>query len=70
MFISRGAVLPWAGVTWAPRGRFPQAGAEEASVAPEAAASKEPKKEMTPRVDWAPLLRRTFGFDVFTCLVP
>lgn len=36
-------------------------------MAPEAAASKEPKKERTPRVDWAPLLKRTFGFDVFTC---
>ncbi len=45
----------------------PQAGAQEASVAPEAAASKEPKKERMPRVDQAPLLRRTFGFDVFTC---
>ena len=45
---------------------LPQAGAEEASVAPEAAASKEPKKERTPREDWATLLRRTFGFDVFT----
>jgi hypothetical protein len=45
----------------------PQAGAEEASVEPEAAGSKEPKKERTPRVDWAQLLRRTFGFDVFTC---
>jgi hypothetical protein len=41
----------------------PQAGGEEASVAPEAAASKEPKKERTPRVDWAQLLRRTFGFS-------
>jgi hypothetical protein len=40
--------------------------AEEASVAPEAAARKEPKKKRTPRVDWAQLLRRTFGFDVFT----
>ncbi len=46
---------------------LPQVGAEEASVAPDAAASKEPKKERTPRVDWAPLLRRTFGVDVYTC---
>lgn len=37
------------------------------SVAPEAAARKEPKKERTQRVDWAQLPRRTFGFDVFTC---
>ena len=37
-------------------------------VSPEqAAASKEPMKEKTPRVDWAELLRRTFAFDVFTC---
>ncbi len=35
---------------------------------PEAAASKEPKKKRTPRVDWAQLLRRTFSFDVFTCV--
>jgi hypothetical protein len=45
----------------------PQAGAQEASVAPEAAASKEPKKQRMPRVHQAPLLRRTFGLDVFTC---
>ncbi|QRN98130.1 hypothetical protein JRI60_03385 [Archangium violaceum] len=30
----------------------PQAAAEEASMAPEAAARKEPKKERTPRVDF------------------
>jgi hypothetical protein len=29
---------------------------------PEAAARREPKKERTPRVDWAELLRRTFDF--------
>jgi hypothetical protein len=34
-------------------------------VALEAAARKEPQKEKTPRVDWAELLRKTFGFDVF-----
>ena len=44
-----------------------QAGEEGASVAPDAALSKEPKKKRTPRVDWAQLLRRTFGLDVFTC---
>jgi hypothetical protein len=37
-------------------------------VAPQAAASKEPIKEKTPRVDWAELLRRTFDFDVFACV--
>jgi len=37
-------------------------------VAPEAAASKQPKKEKTPRVDWAELLKRTFDFGVFACL--
>ena len=51
---------------------IPQAGAagkEEASMAPQAAARKEPKKERTPRVDWAELLRRTFDFvDVFACV--
>ncbi|WNG19121.1 hypothetical protein F0U63_33925 [Cystobacter fuscus] len=46
----------------------PQVGAEEASVAPQAAASKEPIKEKTPRGDWAEWLRRTFDFDVFACL--
>ncbi len=37
-------------------------------MAPDAAASKEPMKEKTPRVDWAELLSRTFDFDVFACL--
>ena len=36
-------------------------------MAPQAAASKEPIKEKTPRGDWAELLRRTFDFDVFAC---
>jgi hypothetical protein len=43
----------------------PQAGEEEASVALEAAASKEPMKERPSGVDWAEVLRRTFDFDVF-----
>ena len=47
---------------------FPQAGAEERNEAPQAAASKEPLKERTPRVDWAELLRRTFDLDVFACV--
>ena len=47
---------------------LPQAGEEEASVALEAAARKEPKKKRTPRVDWAELLSRTFDFDVFACV--
>ncbi|WP_375758757.1 hypothetical protein [Corallococcus exercitus] len=48
--------------------QFPQAEEEEASVAPQAAASKEPLKERRPRVDWAGLLRRTFDFDMFVCV--
>jgi hypothetical protein len=36
-------------------------------VAPATAVRKEPKKQRTPRVDWAKLLRRTFALDVFTC---
>jgi transposase-like protein len=47
--------------------RLPQAGEEGASVAPEAALGKEPKKERMPRVEQAKLLRRTFAVDVFTC---
>ncbi|HYO56582.1 hypothetical protein [Archangium sp.] len=47
---------------------LPQAGVEEASVAPQAVARKEPMKEKTPRVDWAELLRRTFDLDVFACV--
>jgi hypothetical protein len=46
----------------------PQAGEEETSVAPQAAASKEALKEKTPRGDWAELLSRTFDFDVFACV--
>ncbi|WP_239470510.1 transposase [Archangium violaceum] len=46
----------------------PQAEEEGASVAPEAAASKEPMKERTSGVDWAAVLRRTFDFDVFACV--
>jgi len=32
----------------------------------EAGARQEAKKERTRRVDWAPRVRRTCGFDVFT----
>jgi hypothetical protein len=46
----------------------PQVGAEEASVAPEAGARQERRKERTPPVDWAGRLRRTFAVDVFTCI--
>ena len=42
--------------------------AEKTSVAPQAAASTEPMKEKTPRVDWAELLSRTFDVDVFACM--
>jgi hypothetical protein len=48
--------------------QLPQAGAEETSEAPQAAASKEPMKQKTPRVNWAELLRRTFAIDVFACV--
>jgi hypothetical protein len=50
------------------RSLLPQAGGEKASVAPQAAVSKEPIKEKTPRVDGAELPRRTFDFDVFVCV--
>ena len=33
-------------------------------MASQAAARQEPRKERTPRVDWAGLLRRTFAVDV------
>ncbi len=45
----------------------PQAGEEEARAGSEAAARKERKKERTPRLDGAGLLKRTFDFDVFAC---
>jgi Putative transposase len=45
----------------------PQAGEEEASVAPQAAARQETRKERTARVDRAGLLRRRFVLDVFAC---
>lgn len=50
------------------RKQLPQAGAEAASVAPEAVARQEARKERPARVDWAELLKRTFDFDVFVCL--
>ena len=33
-----------------------------------AATVEEPRKERTPRLDWAGLLKRTFALDVFACL--
>ena len=52
--------------------RLPQAGAErkpqEASLASEATEKAEEKKERTPRLDWAGLLRRTFAVDVLACV--
>ncbi|MCP3166846.1 hypothetical protein [Myxococcus qinghaiensis] len=33
-----------------------------------AATLEEPKKECTPRLDWAGLLRRTFALDVWACV--
>jgi hypothetical protein len=47
---------------------LPQEVEEAARVAPEAAARQEMKKERTPRLDWAGLLRRTFALDVFACV--
>jgi hypothetical protein len=50
---------------------LPQAGAgpkpQEASLASETAAEAEAKKERTPRVDGAGLLKRTFEQDVYAC---
>jgi hypothetical protein len=40
---------------------------QEASASPEAAAKAETKKERTPRLDWAGLLRKSFALDVFVC---
>jgi hypothetical protein len=48
--------------------KLPQAGAEGASVAPEAVARQEASKERPARVDWAGLLRRPFALDVFACV--
>ncbi|WP_245591669.1 transposase [Cystobacter fuscus] len=47
--------------------QVPQAGEEEASVAPQAAARQETRKERRARVDWAGLLRRTFAVEVLAC---
>ncbi|WNG27062.1 hypothetical protein F0U62_25880 [Cystobacter fuscus] len=37
-------------------------------MALEAATRKEPRRERTPRVNWAELLRRTFAVEVFACM--
>ena len=50
---------------------LPQAGAEpglEEESPAFAATVEEPRKERTPRLDQAGLLRRTFALDVFACL--
>jgi hypothetical protein len=47
---------------------LPQAGAEpglEEESPAFAATVEEPRKERTPRLDWAGLLKRTFALDVF-----
>ena len=52
------------------RPSFPQVGArpEPEEESPSFAATvEEPKKERTPLLDWAGLLRRTFALDVFDC---
>ena len=47
---------------------LPQAGAEPEEERPSMAVTvEEPKKERTPRLDWAGLLGRTFALDVFAC---
>src|SRR5688500_4095948 len=57
--------------TFAIERQLPRAEAEpkeqEASARPEAAAKAEPKKERTPRLDWAGLLRKSLALDVFVC---
>jgi hypothetical protein len=40
---------------------------QEASAPPEAAAKAETKKERTPRLEWAGLLRKSFALDVLVC---
>ncbi|WP_245769058.1 transposase [Stigmatella aurantiaca] len=50
---------------------LPQTGAEpglEEESPAFAATVEEPRKERTPRLDWAGLLKRTFALDVFACL--
>jgi hypothetical protein len=50
---------------------LPQAGAEpglEEESPVFAATVEEPRKERTPHLDWAGLLRRTFAVDVFACV--
>jgi len=42
-------------------------GLEEESPA-FAATEEEPRKERTPRLDWAGLLKRSFALDVFACV--
>jgi hypothetical protein len=51
--------------------QLPQAGAEpglEEESPAFTATVEEPRKERTPRLDWAGLLRRTFALDVVACL--
>jgi len=48
---------------------LPQEKAEPEKKSPSFAATvEEPKKECTPRLDWAGLLRRTFALDVWACV--
>ncbi|WP_245768692.1 transposase [Stigmatella aurantiaca] len=50
---------------------LPQTGAEpglEEESPAFGATVEEPRKERTPRLDWAGLLRRTFALEVFACL--
>jgi hypothetical protein len=50
---------------------LPQTGAEpgRGQESPSSAATMgEAKKERTPRLDWAGLLRRSFALDVFVCV--
>ena len=48
---------------------LPQEKAEPEEKSPSFAGTvEEPKKECTPRLDWAGLLRRTFALDVWACV--
>ncbi|WP_395837123.1 hypothetical protein [Cystobacter fuscus] len=55
--------VPWS--AWSEVAREVHRDLQRGRYAP--AASTEPMKEKTPRVDWAELLRRTFALDVFAC---
>ncbi len=68
---SREVQLHWSGIKTQSALVIPQAGAEpglEEESPAFAATVEEPRKERTPRLDWAGLLRTMFALDVFACL--